>query len=79
MLIKLRVSCAFGHCLCWRARDGFEYVAKECRTISSSLKHRTGKRTVFGAMKDGWNSMIRYYKNNFADGFRQVQCILFCP
>lgn len=21
---------------------------------------------------DGWNSLIRYYKNNFSDGFRQV-------
>ncbi|XP_067125694.1 phosphatidylinositol-3-phosphatase SAC1 isoform X2 [Centruroides vittatus] len=38
---------------------------------------RTGKRTVFGAMKDGLNSMIRYYKNNFADGFRQDSVDLF--
>lgn len=26
-----------------------------------------------GLLMDGWNSMIRYYKNNFSDGFRQVQ------
>ncbi|KAK2725367.1 phosphatidylinositol-3-phosphatase SAC1-like [Artemia franciscana] len=32
---------------------------------------RTGKRTKFGALKDGYNSLLRYYKNNFADGFRQ--------
>ncbi|PIK51196.1 putative phosphatidylinositide phosphatase SAC1-A [Apostichopus japonicus] len=32
---------------------------------------RTGKRTVFGALQDGINSAIRYYKNNFSDGFRQ--------
>uniref|UniRef100_A0A1X7TD27 Phosphatidylinositol-3-phosphatase SAC1 n=1 Tax=Amphimedon queenslandica TaxID=400682 RepID=A0A1X7TD27_AMPQE len=32
---------------------------------------RTGKRTPLGAIKDGYNSAIRYYYNNFADGFRQ--------
>lgn len=32
---------------------------------------RTGKRSIIGLMKDGWNSLIRYYKNNFSDGFRQ--------
>ncbi|KAF7645459.1 hypothetical protein LDENG_00204180 [Lucifuga dentata] len=26
---------------------------------------------------DGWNSMIRYYKNNFSDGFRQDSIDLF--
>lgn len=34
---------------------------------------RTGKRTRMGALKDGINSLTRYYKNNFADGFRQVR------
>lgn len=38
---------------------------------------RTGKRTRLGAMKDGINSMTRYYKNNFADGFRQDAIDLF--
>ncbi|RWS27752.1 Phosphatidylinositide phosphatase SAC1-like protein, partial [Leptotrombidium deliense] len=33
---------------------------------------RTGKRTKTGLVKDGLNSLIRYYKNNFADGFRQA-------
>ena len=33
---------------------------------------RTGKRTKWGAIRDGINSLTRYYKNNFADGFRQV-------
>ena len=33
---------------------------------------RTGKRSTLGLLKDGVNSSIRYYKNNFADGFRQV-------
>lgn len=33
---------------------------------------RTGKRTIQGVMNDGINSLTRYYKNNFTDGFRQV-------
>lgn len=36
---------------------------------------RTGKRTKLGAMKDGLNSLTRYYKNNFADGYRQVRYV----
>ncbi|XP_061764279.1 phosphatidylinositol-3-phosphatase SAC1-A isoform X3 [Nerophis ophidion] len=38
---------------------------------------RTGKRTRWGLLLDGWNSMIRYYKNNFSDGFRQDSIDLF--
>lgn len=38
---------------------------------------RTGKRTKIGAIKDGINSMTRYYKNNFADGQRQDSIELF--
>jgi hypothetical protein len=34
---------------------------------------RTGKRTKFGLLQDGTNSLIRYFKNNFSDGFRQVR------
>uniref|UniRef100_A0A8C2GRL1 SAC1 like phosphatidylinositide phosphatase a n=1 Tax=Cyprinus carpio TaxID=7962 RepID=A0A8C2GRL1_CYPCA len=37
----------------------------------------TGKRTHWGLVMDGWNSMIRYYKNNFSDGFRQDSIDLF--
>jgi len=37
---------------------------------------RTGKRTKWGMLKDGYNSAIRYYKNNFTDGFRQVSFII---
>lgn len=33
---------------------------------------RTGKRTVQGMLQDGVNSLTRYFKNNFNDGFRQV-------
>ncbi|XP_045484258.1 phosphatidylinositol-3-phosphatase SAC1 [Pieris rapae] len=32
---------------------------------------RTGKRTRMGLLRDGINSLTRYYKNNFSDGFRQ--------
>nr|CAD7576703.1 unnamed protein product [Timema californicum] len=38
---------------------------------------RTGKRTRWGLMRDGINSLTRYYKNNFADGFRQDSIDLF--
>jgi len=31
---------------------------------------RTGKRTYYGLAQDGWNSLNRYYLNNFADGAR---------
>lgn len=32
---------------------------------------RTGKRSFDGLLADGMNSMKRYFKNNFEDGFRQ--------
>ena len=32
---------------------------------------RLGKRTFYGLLRDGYNSMIRYFLNNFYDGFRQ--------
>ncbi|XP_072948298.1 phosphatidylinositol-3-phosphatase SAC1 [Epargyreus clarus] len=32
---------------------------------------RSGKRTRLGLLRDGVNSLTRYYKNNFSDGFRQ--------
>jgi len=38
---------------------------------------RTGKRTKMGLLEDGRRSLIRYYKNNFADGFRQDSLDLF--
>ncbi|CAH1640793.1 unnamed protein product [Spodoptera littoralis] len=38
---------------------------------------RTGKRTRLGLVRDGVNSLTRYYKNNFSDGFRQDSIDLF--
>ncbi|XP_035893453.1 phosphatidylinositol-3-phosphatase SAC1 [Anopheles stephensi] len=38
---------------------------------------RTGKRTVQGLFRDGLNSLTRYVKNNFQDGFRQDSIKLF--
>uniref|UniRef100_A0A2A4JDW7 Phosphatidylinositol-3-phosphatase SAC1 n=1 Tax=Heliothis virescens TaxID=7102 RepID=A0A2A4JDW7_HELVI len=38
---------------------------------------RTGKRTHLGLIRDGINSLTRYYKNNFSDGFRQDSIDLF--
>ncbi|NWI34876.1 SAC1 phosphatase, partial [Sula dactylatra] len=37
----------------------------------------TRQRTQWGLIMDGWNSLIRYYKNNFSDGFRQDAIDLF--
>uniref|UniRef100_A0A8D9BUV5 Phosphatidylinositol-3-phosphatase SAC1 n=1 Tax=Cacopsylla melanoneura TaxID=428564 RepID=A0A8D9BUV5_9HEMI len=38
---------------------------------------RTGKRTKAGMLNDLYNSLARYYKNNFQDGFRQDALDLF--
>lgn len=38
---------------------------------------RTGKRTKAGLCRDGINSMTRYIRNNFKDGFRQDAIDLF--
>eukprot|EP00058_Branchiostoma_floridae_P008729 XP_002594217.1 hypothetical protein BRAFLDRAFT_117627 [Branchiostoma floridae] len=38
---------------------------------------RTGRRTIPGLLMDGYNSAIRYMKNNFYDGFRQDAIDLF--
>ncbi|GMH06601.1 hypothetical protein Nepgr_008441 [Nepenthes gracilis] len=32
---------------------------------------RCGRRTKQGILKDGWNSLVRYYLNNFHDGKKQ--------
>ncbi|CAH8530874.1 unnamed protein product [Schistosoma turkestanicum] len=32
---------------------------------------RTGKRTFYGMLMDGYHSLVRYYLNNFNDGYRQ--------
>lgn len=36
---------------------------------------RTGKRSIQGLIQDGINSLTRYFKNNFSDGFRQVSSL----
>jgi hypothetical protein len=36
---------------------------------------RTGKRSWRGAVEDGRRSVIRYWKNNFCDGERQVRLL----
>lgn len=38
---------------------------------------RTGKRTMLGNFKDGLNSVLRYFLNNFSDGNRQDAMDLF--
>lgn len=34
--------------------------------------NRTGKRSRQGALNDGKNSIVRYVKGNFYDGYNQV-------
>ena len=47
-------------------------VLSTCYTGTPALKTdftRTGKRSMMGAAMDGKHSMIRYYINNFTDGY----------
>ncbi|CAB1320403.1 unnamed protein product [Coregonus sp. 'balchen'] len=44
---------------------------------ANACAKQTGKRTQMGLVMDGVNSAIRYYKNNFSDGFRQDSIDLF--
>lgn len=55
------------------------YISK-AYSGTSALKAdftRTGKRTINGAVKDLINSLLRYAKNNFTDGYRQDAYDLF--
>lgn len=38
---------------------------------------RTGKRSVAGMLADGYNSLLRYFLNNFRDGYKQDSFNLF--
>ena len=37
--------------------------------LNLNLNCRTGQRTTLGAVNDGVNSVIRYFNNNFCDGY----------
>ena len=39
-----------------------------CR-LAGNVTRSTGKRTTRGAIDDGVNSVIRYFNNNFCDGY----------
>lgn len=59
----------------WQYFFGFSWLSSNKPVVTDNVLlifFRTGKRSTFGLLKDGLNSAIRYYKNNFADGFRQV-------
>lgn len=54
--------------------DHADYVSK-AYSGTGALKTdftRTGKRSWAGAIDDGLNSIMRYIKNNYFDGPRQV-------
>ncbi|PVD21279.1 hypothetical protein C0Q70_19450 [Pomacea canaliculata] len=46
-------------------------------TYQTNCKDVTGKRTALGGLMDGWNSLVRYIRNNFQDGIRQDAIDLF--
>ncbi|VEL38363.1 unnamed protein product [Protopolystoma xenopodis] len=46
-------------------------------TVSSHYFFSKGKRTFLGILMDGYHSAMRYYYNNFSDGFRQDAIDLF--
>ncbi|KAK3085970.1 hypothetical protein FSP39_011450 [Pinctada imbricata] len=59
--------------------DNADYMSKQYAG-TGALKTdftRLGKRTHLGLVMDGWNSLIRYFKNNFSDGYRQDAIDLF--
>jgi hypothetical protein len=59
--------------LVW-ANNG-DYISRQYAG-TSALKGdftRTGKREAKGMLKDGVNSISRYYINNFQDDMRQVR------
>lgn len=54
--------------------DHADYVSK-AYSGTGALKTdftRTGSRTTKGLLKDGEKSIVRYLKNNYMDGERQV-------
>lgn len=52
-------------------------MSKGSRVMNTDTLNRTGQRTKVGALQDLQNSIVRYCKNNFMDGFRQDSFDLF--
>ncbi|XP_050397632.1 phosphatidylinositol-3-phosphatase SAC1 [Patella vulgata] len=76
---KIEIGCSFDLIFKNLWADNADYLAKQYAG-TGALKTdftRTGKRTKMGLVMDGWNSAVRYFKNNFADGFRQDAIDLF--
>jgi hypothetical protein len=57
----------FRHCWSDNA-DAMSYLYTGTPALKTDFT-RTGKRTYRGAMNDGYNSVTRYYINNFTDGY----------
>ncbi|NXG44632.1 SAC1 phosphatase, partial [Psilopogon haemacephalus] len=57
--------------------DNANACAKQYAGTGALKTDYTRQRTQWGLIMDGWNSLIRYYKNNFSDGFRQDAIDLF--
>jgi phosphatidylinositol 4-phosphatase len=57
--------------------DHADYVSKAysgTRALKTDYT-RTGTRTKQGLLQDGQNSVVRYIKNNYFDGDRQVSLL----
>ena len=52
------------------------YMMPACHSMHLTSPNRTGSRSYAGMLRDGYNSAIRYFYNNFYDGFRQVRIAL---
>jgi hypothetical protein len=72
----------FTNFLLWMLRsvwaDHADYISK-AYSGTGALKTdftRTGVRTKQGLLMDGQNSIVRYIKNNYFDGDRQVTAIV---
>lgn len=67
------LRCKYNHtCTVWA--DHADAIAQQYAG-TGALKTdvtRMGRRTLRGMVNDLTNSLVRYYKNNFRDGFRQV-------
>jgi hypothetical protein len=71
---------AFSTVVCTYMRYLFLRITFTRHAGSGALKTdftRTGTRTFAGMLRDGVNSLQRYYLNNYADGFNQVIEILY--
>ena len=70
--LGLRLTCFYCAAV-WTDHANFISLAYSGTGALKTDFTRTGKRTRKGLLEDGYNSVMRYLKNNFFDGARQVR------